>query len=165
MKYDNRPFLDVENMNEQIIHNWNLVIGKNDIIFHLGDLAFANRTKIEEILQRLNGKKYLIFGNHDNEKDYKNYLSKYFEFIGNYLEISVLDKNDKGEEYYQLITLCHYPLTEWNKNHYKSWNLHGHCHGNNSYKQNYQLDVGVNNHEYFPISYNQIKEILINNLK
>ena len=52
-------------MNQEIIKRWNSVVSKNDIVYHLGDFAFGNKNFIESIVNQLNGKIYLILGNHD----------------------------------------------------------------------------------------------------
>lgn len=54
-----RPFKTVEEMDETLINNWNSVVGKDDIVYHLGD--FGNY----EIVKRLNGKVTLIWGNYE----------------------------------------------------------------------------------------------------
>lgn len=64
IKYCNRPFLDVNEMNEILIKNWNEVVSLEDTIYVLGDFAMAARY-VEQVLPRLNGKKILILGNHD----------------------------------------------------------------------------------------------------
>ena len=65
IKYCNRPFKDVNEMNEVIINNWNSVVSKDDIIYHIGDYGFGTKDELKEIFDKLNGKKYLIMGNHD----------------------------------------------------------------------------------------------------
>ena len=40
IKYCNRPFETIEEMNETIIEKWNSKISKDDIVFNLGDFAF-----------------------------------------------------------------------------------------------------------------------------
>jgi calcineurin-like phosphoesterase family protein len=65
IKYCNRPFKNVEEMNEAIINNWNEVVSENDIIYHLGDFGFGSGDELKEIFSKLNGKKYLVMGNHD----------------------------------------------------------------------------------------------------
>lgn len=65
IKYANRPFANATEMNEAFIKNWNGMASKSDRVFVAGDFALANKTKIREILERLNGYKILIMGNHD----------------------------------------------------------------------------------------------------
>ena len=65
IKFCNRPFNSIEEMNDTIIENWNKVVGKNDIVFHLGDFCFCGSDKFKDIIERLNGYIYLILGNHD----------------------------------------------------------------------------------------------------
>ncbi len=65
IKYCNRPFNSIEQMNEAIIKNWNNIVSNEDTIYHLGDFALGTKESIIDIVNRLNGKKYLIRGNHD----------------------------------------------------------------------------------------------------
>ena len=55
-------------MDKALIENWNSVVGKNDIVFDLGDFAFAPNWRWKEILSQLNGKHHLILGNHEINK-------------------------------------------------------------------------------------------------
>lgn len=79
IKYCNRPFKSVEEMNQVMIKNWNETVDDNDIIYHLGDFTMAPYAKeisykdryinvANKLLDNLNGKKYLIRGNHDPRK-------------------------------------------------------------------------------------------------
>ena len=65
IKYCNRPFKDVNEMNETIIKRWNEVVQKEDTVYHLGDFGFGTKEQLQSIFNRLNGNKYLIMGNHD----------------------------------------------------------------------------------------------------
>ena len=56
IRYCQRPFVDVDEMNEILITNWNNVVGKEDIIFHLGDFAMGGSSEWAKLLQRLNGR-------------------------------------------------------------------------------------------------------------
>jgi calcineurin-like phosphoesterase family protein len=67
IQYENRPFQDVEEMNDILIKNWNNIVKKNDKVFHLGDVSFSNKEKTKEIICKLNGYKILIMGNHDKQ--------------------------------------------------------------------------------------------------
>lgn len=63
--YSNRPFKDVQHMNETIIANWNSMVGPSDIVFHLGDVALGPWSEWAGTLARLNGYKILVVGNHE----------------------------------------------------------------------------------------------------
>ena len=72
IKYANRPFSidDVEeSMDEEMIRRHNSVVSYNDIVFFLGDIAFCNTDRANSIIERLNGYKILIIGNHDWNKN------------------------------------------------------------------------------------------------
>lgn len=68
IKYTNRPFHSVEEMNMTMIENWNKTVKVDDIIFHLGDFALGDENTIRDLLTSLNGRKILIQGNHDIKK-------------------------------------------------------------------------------------------------
>lgn len=65
IKFDNRPFANVDEMDERMIKLWNETVKPNDEVYHLGDVAFHTAERAEKIIKRLNGHKHLIFGNHD----------------------------------------------------------------------------------------------------
>lgn len=152
IKYSNRPFKDVEEMNETIISNWNSIVTPEDTVYHLGDVSFTNQEKTEKYLSRLNGTIYHLRGNHDRKL-----RTTRFEWSRDYFELNIEDKDaHRGSK---LIILCHYPMATWNKSHHGSLHLHGHCHGNLPKDFNiYRLDVGVDCWNYSPVSYAQIKK-------
>lgn len=59
-----RPFRDVNHMNDMLVENWNSVVTDDDTVFHLGDFALGGSDVWNKVLSRLNGKMYLILGNH-----------------------------------------------------------------------------------------------------
>ncbi|MBI4064548.1 MAG: metallophosphoesterase [Elusimicrobia bacterium] len=66
IKYCGRPFESVEEMNREMIGQWNAAVGQDDTVFHLGDFALGEASEWPKIFQQLNGaKKILIRGNHD----------------------------------------------------------------------------------------------------
>lgn len=65
IEYCNRPFKDVNEMNETMIRNWNRVVRQEDTVYHLGDFALTSANRYEYFLNRLNGNIVLILGNHD----------------------------------------------------------------------------------------------------
>lgn len=151
IKYCNRPFSDVDEMDEILIKNWNSVVGPQDTVYHLGDFCMGGR-KPQEYLCQLNGKMFLIPGNHD----------KVTRFVGQYTkhgEVNILPELVRVSLNGQYMTLCHYAMRVWDKSHYGAWNLHGHSHGALS-PQGMQHDVGVDVNNYAPISIELLQMIM-----
>lgn len=65
IKYCERPFQTVTEMNEAMIENWNHTVSKDSVVFHLGDFAFGPVDAVRGFRNRLNGRIILIGGNHD----------------------------------------------------------------------------------------------------
>lgn len=123
IRYSNRPFKDVQDMNEGMIKLWNETVKPDDVVWHLGDVGFMLDEPLRIILRRLNGHKNLILGNHDKkiQKRARDFIGPgLFETIQQYKEIR-LDSTK--------IVLCHYAFRVWNCSHHGSINLHGHSHG------------------------------------
>lgn len=143
-----RPFSSVEEMDETIIERWNAKVGPKDTVYHLGDVAFRNKTPVDDYLRRLNGIKYLIIGNHD---PYTTEMSDQWAGTSMLMHIK-LDK--------QLVVLCHFPLERWDQSHRGSIHLHGHEHG--ALPGNHQrIDVGADCWNYEPVSLDEIKVRLL----
>jgi len=161
IKYCNRPVSSVEEMNEFLIQKWNEKIKPDDVVWHLGDFAFCGKDKAIEILERLNGEKNWILGNHDYGLVKK--IGPYFDEILDYtlLKIHLNYEADDGEirQYHQPIVLCHFPILSWDMMRHGSWHLHGHCHGTLPKTSALRLDVGVDCHNYSPISVEDIQNI------
>lgn len=123
LKYqsETRPFSSIEEMDEHIIQVWNNTVKPNDEVYILGDLSFHKLNKTVEILNRLSGKNfYLIAGNHD----YK--LLKHEEFCEKFSWIKIYNEEKIcGENF----VMMHYPISSWNRKHWGSHHIHGHCHG------------------------------------
>lgn len=111
-----RPFENVDEMNEAIITNWNSVVRDDDDIYFLGDFA---RSNAEKYLKRLNGKKHLIIGNHDGKLLKNPNARAYFESIDPYLKII--------DDQYNVV-LFHYPICEWDGFFRDTIHLYGHVH-------------------------------------
>lgn len=67
--FENRPFNSVNDMHDYIIKQWNSRVTSKDKVFILGDLTFGKKEPTGAIIERLNGKIYLIKGNHDNKSN------------------------------------------------------------------------------------------------
>lgn len=149
IKHSRRPFANITEMDDTLIHNINALIQKNDTFYILGDLSW-NEQATHKFLGRVNCNNiHYIRGNHEGGTKTLEYQFKSCE---NYAEIIIES---------QRIVLCHYPLLSWRGMYRESWMLHGHCHGNlkdDPYAR--RIDVGVDCFNYFPVSFDQIKEIM-----
>ena len=167
IKFDKRPFKDIDEMHVELIKRWNSVVEPEDIVYFLGDLSFGRSELTKWFTYSLNGKIYAIAGNHDKIKDLKG-LGR-FEDVHEYgTEIDIKDEDaleSRGSGGYQKIILSHYPILSWNKSHYGSIHLHGHTHGSliqhqQEYYRRKVMDVGCNCIDYTPISYEKVKEVM-----
>ena len=114
LKFDNRPFLSVSEMDKVLIENWNSRVSTNDDVYLLGDVCYRSEHIPAWYLKQLNGRKHLIQGNHDGV------LMKDSEAMGC---IDSVDKmlfvKDCGER----IVLCHFPIAEWNGFHKGAYHI------------------------------------------
>jgi len=148
IEYCKRPFKDIEEMNEVLIENWNGVVKTKDTVYHLGDFSFGNRELIRKLRYRLRGKIILILGNHDiRGRIHK--LEDLFTEITLYKELNINKKR---------FILFHYPILEWNHYFRGAFHLYGHTHKDMKLKN--ALNVGVDLHDYRPISLEEILKIL-----
>jgi calcineurin-like phosphoesterase family protein len=153
IRYCNRPFKTVEEMNETLIKNYNSRVGPQDTCYFIGDFCFMDRKDGENIVRRLNGNKTLIKGNHDK---LQNYQGMGFGSVHDYLEIKVPDED--ARQGIQRITLLHYAMRVWNQSHRGAWQLYGHSHGSlQDDPHSLSMDVGVDTSNYSPISYEEVK--------
>lgn len=169
IKYDGRPYSDLEEMHLDLIKRWNEVVQPEDIVYYLGDLSFGRSDTVKWFVNAINGKINYIMGNHDNMKDIVK-LDRW-ENVHEYgTEIFVKDEDNKkarGSWGYQQIVMSHYPILSWNRAHHGSWMIHGHAHQSLTMDKSYDwyykkkvMDVGCNGINYTPISYQEVKKIM-----
>ena len=151
--YSSRPFKDVEDMNEQMVQNWNSLVKPNDTVYHNGDVAFMKLTDFKNLLCRTNGTWHIVLGNHDKMITQNRVeLLKHGKIatIQHYNELKVA-----GEH----IILFHYGMRVWNQSHRSSIMLYGHSHGNLP-PFGKSVDIGVDckeiTPEYRPIHLDEI---------
>lgn len=155
IKYCNRPYKDVNEMDEALIKNWNAKVPVDAIVYHLGDFAFRDAGGYA---RRLNGKIRLIRGNHDHPAE-----SAYYEAVGRKNEtiatapFSSLDDVSWVTVEGNYIWLSHYAHRVWPHQGRKSWHLYGHSHNNLPEDQSLSFDVGVDCTNYIPMSYAEVK--------
>lgn len=136
IEYCNRPFISAEEMNEGLVKNWNEVVSKKDTIWHLGDVTWNHFD-----INRLNGTKYLVLGNHDSLSQ----IEGFFKQIYPYHELKgILPKN-------RAIALFHYPIESWNGKFHGSMHMHGHSHGTIDNIGLMRFDMGVDCWDMRPV--------------
>jgi len=150
IEHCNRPYSSLEEMNQALIDNWNSVVRPQDTVYHLGDFAFrSKRTRINHLIQKLNGHKFLIYGNHDHKQTDK---SEGWVWKGHYKKIKVND---------QKIILFHYAMRVWDCSHHGSWHFYGHSHGTLfDNRMTLSMDVGVDVRNFSPISFERLSEAM-----
>lgn len=166
-------------MNEAIIENYNSLVGKDDICYHLGDFSMSFQC-VERFAEKLNGKKTLVMGNHDScspafkhrgKMSIKDYIDVGFEevLLEKMIELPLLGKTRK-------VKLHHMPYepddNEKADRRYMSMRpkkedgvllLHGHIHNVSKFNiKNKSINVGVDVWSMAPVSVAQIDELLIN---
>ena len=146
IKYCNRPFTTVEEMDLALINNWNSVVKDTDEVYHHGDLTFHKDVgRVVSILNRLNGTIYFIMGNHDRMVRDNQVVRDRFAWVKDYCELKAEKKH---------FVMFHFPLLTWHKAHHGAIHTHGHCHGSVDAANagTPRIDVGVDPQKYFPLS-------------
>ena len=122
LRFDNRPFPDTAQMDDTLIQNWNERVTSEDTVYVLGDAFWKNEENSIRIMERLQGHKHLIQGNHDRVKGK---LLPYWESIEQYAEV-----NDEN----RLVILSHYPILFYKNQHYGAVMLYGHVHNTSEWE-------------------------------
>ena len=128
---------NMENHDQWLLDIVNARVGKKDKLYILGDVSLRPRKEVEKFLNKMNGNKVLIFGNHD--RNLKNStvigektLMKEFKYKRHGISIHIV--------------LCHYPMVSWNRSVHGSWHLYGHVHGRYVHDR-LAFDVGLDSPE------------------
>lgn len=121
IRYDNRPFDNVQEMDEALIDRWNETVTDDDTVYVLGDFSWYPEDKTLEILDTLVGRKVLVKGNHDMVSPK---ISRQFTRVCDYAEIM-----DTGTK----VILSHYPMPFWNGQFRNSVHLYGHVHNSHQW--------------------------------
>ena len=143
LRIDRRPFADLAAHDEALVTAWNGVVGADDAVWHLGDVARGTPEFKSSLLARLNGRKHLITGNND---DAATSADPAWESVQAYTELTVDDVR---------LVLCHYAFRTWNHMGKGAINLHGHSHAKLKPIPR-QFDVGVDAFPYRPVTLAEI---------
>jgi calcineurin-like phosphoesterase family protein len=180
IRYCNRPFSSVEEMNEIMIKNWNEIVDPDDTVYCLGDFSLAIRP-VEVYSSRLMGKKRLISGNHDWTHSYHKKSrklenqKKWIEFYEQHgwevlNEQVVIDLGDNVG----FVDMCHHPYEDDSNrgDKYARWrpmdegrillcgHIHQHWKTKLSPKGSLMINVGVDVWDFKPVSLAQIIELI-----
>lgn len=159
IKYDNRPFSNITDMDTTIIKNWNNKVQATDSVYILGDISWYNATKTADIINQLNGHKILIIGNHETKLS--PIVKACFDSIKSYAEI-----HEDGKT----LILSHYPIHFYNHQFHGAIMLYGHVHNSESEQlvQRFKIkavqcnipcnmyNVGIMHWNYEPVTLNEI---------
>lgn len=167
IKYCDRPFSSVEEMNEIMIQRHNETVGPDDDYYHVGDFAMAIRP-VETITPRLNGRKILIAGNHDWCHSYnkKSRGERGPVVRGTYYNngwTHICEQMSMELEPKLIVDLCHLPFTDdrafphdkyaaWRPKDNGRWLLHGHTHSKERFRTDLRMvHVGVDAWDFRPV--------------
>lgn len=155
IRYCNRPFQTVEEMDQCIIDRWNERVGEMDEVFVVGDFSFHDRTKTQAILNTLHGRKVLFMGNHDERKTKTYWKSVGFHEVHDNQEILLHPTNE-------MVFVSHIPLFE----HRLRYQICGHVHNQYTVKpyvtnKRVLVNVGVDRWQFFPVSADQVAQLFL----
>lgn len=151
IKYENRPFKNICDMNERMIKNWNSVVSKHDKVFVLEDVSFDGKEETKQIISRLNGNKVLICGNHDRGRS----VVEFWNYVG-FKEVSKYPII-----YKEFIVMSHEPPSYFNDATPYVY-LYGHVHSSDMYKTitKNTACVSVERWNYTPVNIEKIFELM-----
>ncbi len=139
--YSKRPFNSVSHMDETILANINSRVKPDDDLWIVGDFGFGKTANqegyLENIHARINCRKHLVKGNHDEER----VLGLPWDSVHALAEIV------DGTRY---VTLCHYQMVTWYRSRKGSIMLFGHVHENHPGNLNC-INVGVDVWGFRPV--------------
>lgn len=137
----------VEEMDADMVNQWNNMISNDDIVYYLGDFAFKSKKQdIIGYLEKLNFKKLIcVYGNHDN-KSFRDAIKQFKNIEGKWADRLKVDG--------KILYLSHFPMTIGERQ--GLWSLHGHLHSTESPNPNYQINVGYDYTEQIAMSMEEV---------
>lgn len=140
-------FSTIQEHDETIIENWNSLVKPGDKVYHLGDVMFGDKSSFHKLWCRLNGKKRLVVGNHDDIK---------FLTLGSYFQKVVLWRQMHT---FGLI-FTHVPINPMvfkeGRHGGEVLNVHGHTHEAGSPEGNYR-SVCLEKTDYKPVNIEDLR--------
>jgi calcineurin-like phosphoesterase family protein len=129
IKYCNRPFASIQEMDKIILDNTFDVLRPGDTLISLGDLSFKEdiARKYLNLIKKTNVSFMYISGNHDRQ--ILSFLRRNGVGVHELKTICITEDNIINSKHGLVIVLCHYSLRVWDRSHFNSWQLYGHSHG------------------------------------
>lgn len=170
IRYCNRPFATVEEMDNRMIIYWNAVISPGDRVFHLGD--FTLNADAQQYFRYLNGHITVIPGDHDwrwmrQHYEQRDELHSKDDLVELGMPLYTLETSLPFYDREVAITLCHYAMRSWPRSHYNSWHLHGHHHAGGHYTDTGErrfpgkvLNVCADWHNFYPVSLDEVVDYM-----
>jgi len=147
---------DVSYMNNAMVLEWNEKVQPGDLVYILGDVAFMSGSDAGKVMNRLNGDKILIEGNHDRKTLMDATFRNAFKEVHSYLSV-----NYDGHK----CVMFHYPIAEWDQMHRGALHFHGHLHGGASGLEKYRaMDVGMDSTGEIVISMDRAIRLIKDNV-
>ena len=165
-------------MGRALIENWNSVVGPEDIVVTMGDFFWFNDShSIKKVVNQLNGTIYIVLGNHDKRESFRRCDPEKLIILDgiSHIFLRCEDENRWYEKTFEIVC-SHYPLMTWSHRDRGAINVFGHIHSGwlrsgDDYDQNLplwkgqQLDVGVDNQNFTPVSFEDILSQLADDLR
>ena len=168
--YCDRPHNSVLEMHLDIVERWNAMVGVDDEVYIVGDLAMGRVAESLQVIELLNGaRKILVPGNHDGcwkgrgKSDKQRVL---YESAG----LEIVDRPDPIEIASRQVLLCHFPtagdtdeyvdkFSAWRPSLRGEWLVHGHVH--QKWRQRgREINVGVDAWGGYPVAESQLEELI-----
>ncbi len=171
IKYCDRPFESVEEMNAALIDRWNSVVGDDDEVYLLGDVFMGRRADFE-MLGLLNGHIKLVPGNHDKCWPAHKKVGAEGRAFSFYMD--VLQPNPKKPIVFERdglnVLLHHFPYSgdhgehdrhvEYRPEDRGQWLLHGHIHEKWKVKDR-MINVGVDVWDFYPVEWDVLRSMIL----
>ena len=150
IKFDNRDFANVEEMNNELVRRWNAKVKPGDIVYVLGDFIWKLQDdQVHKLLKKLNGQIILIKGNHD--RFIKNSKTKsMLAGIKDMDDINVVLKDGTSKR----VVLSHYFMPFYVGARYNGIHLYGHFHNSQEHNDAIEVIEFLRNKGYHIEAYN-----------
>ena len=152
IQYTGRPWDTVDEMNAGIVDLWNSVVGPDDHVWVLGDVAMGKIAESLPIIGQCNGRKTLVFGNHDRVfhatgdklARWKAEYSKYFGLIAKEMSLPIEGIRLKFNHFpYIMDHTADVRYVEDRPKDEGGWLLHGHLHTTDFITGERQIHIGI----------------------